>query len=279
MGWWDYTNIGASAKPENKKHVQKIFEYIGFAAEPGYAPDGEECSFLKPDVYGCRESANDYESGHVKKEFNGLSEKDLLYLLNALFPKTNVYVHHAEGNNTSDTWENHDRVYNPENMTLECNDSYTDYGGDGPNGSRSWKERFALEAPKAEYIDALINFSTADNNTELTKILQELLQKLKDGLITYENDTQDTRIIGEKYDIEEDGSLDEMEEEDLDELIDEGRYVIQSYQFLFDRKELEELKASVIAWAEKEDWQGYRATQLERGTTERIAEELGVKLK
>lgn len=32
-------------------------------------------------------------------------------------------------------------------------------------------------------------------------------------------------------------------------------------------------------WAEKEDWQGYRATQLERGTTERIAEELGVKLK
>ena len=32
-------------------------------------------------------------------------------------------------------------------------------------------------------------------------------------------------------------------------------------------------------WVEKGDLQGYRATQLERGTTERIAEELGVKLK
>ena len=68
--------------------------------------------------------------------------------------------------------------------------------------------------------NGFINFSTADNNTELTKILQELLQKLKDGLLTYENDTQDTRIIGEKYDIEEDGSLDEMEEEDLDKVKD-----------------------------------------------------------
>jgi len=31
-------------------------------------------------------------------------------------------------------------------------------------------------------------------------------------------------------------------------------------------------------WAEKEDWQGYRATQLERGTVQIIAKELGVEL-
>ena len=57
MSHWDYENIGASATPENKKYVQKIFEYIGYAPEPDYAPDGDECSFSDPEVYCCKYSA------------------------------------------------------------------------------------------------------------------------------------------------------------------------------------------------------------------------------
>ena len=34
MGRWNYYNVGASAEPEHKKHVQKIFEYIGYAPHP-----------------------------------------------------------------------------------------------------------------------------------------------------------------------------------------------------------------------------------------------------
>ncbi len=36
MGSWRFSNIGASAKPENRRCVEKIFEYIGYAAEPAY---------------------------------------------------------------------------------------------------------------------------------------------------------------------------------------------------------------------------------------------------
>ncbi|MBR3016206.1 MAG: hypothetical protein IKH57_03855 [Clostridia bacterium] len=57
MGWWDYKHIGASANRENKKHVEKIFDYIGYGRELDYS-DGEECSFLEPEVYRCCSSAN-----------------------------------------------------------------------------------------------------------------------------------------------------------------------------------------------------------------------------
>ena len=111
MGHWDYENVGASAKPKNKKYVEKIFEYIGYGPNPDYAADGDECSFYNPEVYCCKYSAYDKWSGNIKDSFEDMDEEDLLFILNALFPKTNVYVHAAEGNNTSDTWENHDTVY------------------------------------------------------------------------------------------------------------------------------------------------------------------------
>ena len=223
MGHWDYQNIGASASPENKKHVEKIFEYIGYAPTPDYAEDGEECSFDYPVVYCCKYSAYDRSSGNIKDSFWNMTDEDLLYLLNALFPQTNVYVHAAEGNNTSDTWENHDTVYDTEDMTCYNDDSYTSYDC-GPNGKRSSKARFVLKAPKVEYVDALIALSTEDGNTELTALLQDLAQKLKDGLIVYEDDPSDEREIGKEYDIEDDVQGDEYDDyydENEDEEYDE----------------------------------------------------------
>ena len=220
MGYWDYVNVGASANINNKGHIEKIFEYIGYAPEPDYAPDGEECSFYDPDVYCCKYSANDSANGNIKDSFKDMSEEDLLYLLNALFIKTNVYVHHAEGNNTSDTWENHDIIYNVEDMTCYRNDSYTDYGGSGPNGKRSSKARFILKAPRAEFINALINLSIKDGNMGLTTLLQDLAQKLKEGLVVYEDNPEDSREIDNEYDIQDnvEGELnDEYDEFDEDE--------------------------------------------------------------
>lgn len=215
MGYWDYKHIGASAKRENKKHVEKIFDYIGYGRELDYS-DGEECSFVEPDVYRCWTSDNpSVESEiNIKKAFRPFDKIDLLNLLNALFPGTNVYVHSAEGNNTSDTWENHDEVYDATSMTLECKDSYTDYGGDGPTGERSWKERFALKPPEMKYITALTELSTADGNTELTALLEELAQKLRDGLIVYEDDGSDERVIGQRYDVDDNVYGEEEEDEE-----------------------------------------------------------------
>ena len=212
MGYWDYENVGASATPENKKYVQKIFEYIGYAPKPEY-DEYDECSFFAPEVYFCRYSAYDKASGNLKDSFSDMDDEDLLYILNALFPMTNVYVHAAEGNNTSDTWENHDTVYDTENMTRYSDDSYTSYDC-GANGKRSSKARFALKPPKMEYISALIDLSTADGNTELTKLLLDLSQKLKEGLIVYEDDPSDKRKIGEEYDIEDDVVGDNYEDDE-----------------------------------------------------------------
>ena len=203
MGSWDYKNIGASAKPKNKKHVQKIFEYIGYAPYPDYDEEGDECSFADPDVYCCWYSIYDNRSGKIKKCFKDMDEKQLLYLLNALFPMTSVYVHAAEGNDTSDSWENHDIVYDIKDMTRYNNDSYTDYGGFGPNGKRSSKARFILKAPKAQYISALIDLSTEDGNSGLTSLLLGLSQKLENGLVVYEDNPSDKRIIDKEYDIED----------------------------------------------------------------------------
>ena len=213
MGHWDYRNIGASTTTENKKHVEKIFEYIGYAPDPDYAPDGEECSFNYPDVYCCEYSAYDEASGNIKEYFEDMGEIDLLNLLNALFPQTDVYVHAAEGNNTSDTWENHDTVYDTEDMTCYSDDSYTSYDC-GANGKRSSKARFVLKPPKMEYINALIDLSNADGNTELTNLLLDLSQKLKDSLIVYEDDLSDKREIGKEYDIEDNVEGDNYEDDE-----------------------------------------------------------------
>lgn len=53
MGWWDYTNIGASASRQNQKHVEKIFEYMGDSSMEDYSEDGDECTFDRPAVYYC----------------------------------------------------------------------------------------------------------------------------------------------------------------------------------------------------------------------------------
>lgn len=216
MSSWDYTNVGASAKPENKEFVEKIFEYIGFAKEPDYAEDGEECSFSDPDVYGCWYSENDSASGDVRACLGWFLERDLVNLLNALFPGTKVYIHKAEGNNTSDTWENHDIVYDTDNMTCYRNDSYTDYGADGPSGKRSSKERFVLKPPKEEHVSALIELSKEDGNIELADLLLDLESKLKDGLIVYEDDGTDHREIGEEYDVVDGVAGDTEDDEEID---------------------------------------------------------------
>ena len=242
MGHWDYTNIGASAKPKNAAHVEKIFEYIGYAKEPEYSPDGDECSFSTPDVYCCKYSDYEPSSGHIKRAFNKMTDEDLLYLLNALFPKTELYIHSASGNNTNDTWEIHDEVYNPSNMTYFADDKYTSYD-DGPRGSKSLKKRFELKPPKAKYVDALIKISTSDGNEELTALLQKLSQKLKDGLITYAKDKTDHRPIGKEYDVinDVDGLDDEMEVSEASEACLAG--------VCFYVSDFEAIKKELVCWA------------------------------
>ena len=215
MSYWDYRNIGASATPENKKYVQKIFEYIGYAPKPDYSPEDEECSFDCPEVYCCEYSAFERASGKIKSSFSDMGDEELLNLLNALFPKTNIYIHSAEGNDTSDSWENHDTVYNTNDMTCYYDDSYTSYDC-GPNGNKSSKARFVLKAPKAEYINALIDLSIEDGNKELTALLKDLAQKLNDGLIVYEDDPSDEREIGKEYDI-----VDNVEGDEFDDFFED----------------------------------------------------------
>lgn len=169
------TNIGASASRQNRKHVEKIFEYMGYASEADYSPDGDECTFSRPNVYYCMRSVNpgiEEQIREVKELQYGV--KELRDLLNALFPKTIIYLHSASGNNTSPEWEKHDEVYNTSDMTCYRTDTYT-YRQD-----RSWKARFILESPPMEYVQALIRMSTDDGNTELTSLLLELEQKLQE---------------------------------------------------------------------------------------------------
>ena len=278
MGYWDYKNVGASTKSKNIDYVKKIFEYIGYAEEPDYAPDGEECSFKHPEVYCCEYSADDGASGDIKKDFTGFSEKELLYLLNALFPKTNIYVHRAEGNNTSDTWENHDEIFDTECMTLYKFDSYTDWGGGGPNGKRTSKTRFALKPPRLDFVEELIKYSEANSNTRLMSLLKELAEKLRKNEIMYEDDAEDKRIIGEEYDIVDDVEgeeddyysaendeenndenddievyertyhMDEVDHSHLDENL-VGYMTDVRYSFDLDMDAFESIKSTIISWA------------------------------
>ncbi len=215
MGYWDYTNVGASAKPENRELVERIFKYIGYAESPAYSGDGEDCSFGEPDVYCCQYSANVIDSGLLKGSFANFKPYDLLCLLNALFPETVVYVHSAEGNNTSDTWENHDTVYDVKDMTCYQRDSYTDYGGDGPNGLKTYKFRFVLKPPEMEYVTALFEISKEKGNAKLTELLMELINKLSDGQVIFKSDHSDERVVGLLYDIVDDV-------QGLDDSIDDG---------------------------------------------------------
>ena len=75
MSHWDYENVGASALPENRKYVQKIFEYIGYASEPEYIQDDPKCRFRDPDVYCCKYSASE-ASGSISNIFRDMDEED-----------------------------------------------------------------------------------------------------------------------------------------------------------------------------------------------------------
>lgn len=185
------------------KYVEKLFDYMGYCPDPDYAPDGDECSFREPYVYCCMSSVNPYFSDRIRwvKELDAYGVKDLRNLLNALFPGTFIYIHSASGNNTSDTWENHDEVYNTDDMTCYGFDTYTDYGGGTYQPDRSWKARFILEPPPMAYVKALIQISKDDGNEELTELLMELVRKLRDKEIVYEDDGSDTRKVNKKYDI------------------------------------------------------------------------------
>lgn len=200
---WNYVNVGSSATIRNKRHIEKIFEYIGFAPQPEYDPMIEDCCFKNPSVYCCKYSSYDKASGNIKESFRNMDEKDLLYLLNALFPKKNVYVHITDGNDIENTWENHDIIYDTRNMTRYCVDSESDYNIGLLKRKRSSKARFEFKKPKAEYVNALIDLSTEDGNAELTTLLLDLSQKLRDGLNIYEDNPYDEREIDKEYDIKE----------------------------------------------------------------------------
>ena len=198
MGSWSFENIGASTIESNIKYVEKIFSYMGYRPDPKRTPDGDECSFIEPKVYSCRR--NGFEGFKSRSRvLDSYGVEDLRNLLNALFPGTFIYTHAADGNNTSDCWENHDEVYNPDNMTCYGFDSYTEYGGNP--SEEYWKARFILEAPPIEYVQALINVSKDDGDEELTELLNELAQKIRNNEIVYVDDSSDKRIVDEKYDI------------------------------------------------------------------------------
>ena len=234
MGSWDYKNIGASAEPENKRFIEKIFNYLGYSGAPETS-DGDECSFYPiPDVY------RSYSGGDIDPE-----DEDVLYILNALFPLTKIYVHRAEGNNTSDTWENHDEIYDTEDMTWSAVDKYTDYGGWGPNGEKSRKARFVLKPPESWMIEELIEYSRDDGETELTLLLEDLLRKLNDGLIVYEDDRTDDRVVGELYDV-----IDEIGEK---EITDEDIYEVE-FQLSIRQEKYGALRSDIVKWVHSNNY-------------------------
>ena len=202
MGMWSFTNVGASASLQNVKYVKKIFEYMGYSEETD-SFFSEQCGFKKPPVYYCMSSEDPRieEQIHQVAALDGYDTKDLLNLLNALFPETWLYVYSSYGNNTSDTWEEHSKVYNTDDMTCYGLDKYTCEGNEDPyEPNTSWKSRFILEPPKPEYVQELIIISIEEDNPELTTMLEELAQKIQDEEIVYIDDGSDTREIDEMYD-------------------------------------------------------------------------------
>ncbi len=208
---WNYTNIGASASIQNLWYVRKIFDYMGYASEADIS-DADECqyAFKYPPVYYCKSSdSNIDEQIHAVAELEDYDIKDLCDLLNALFPRTWLFVRSVllEDDNA---WESHERVYDTDNMTCHGLDRYIFCGESNPyEPDTSWKMRFSLEPPKMDYVQALINISKKNGNADLTKLLLELAQKLRNGEIVYIENSSDPRKINEIYDVEENDEADQ----------------------------------------------------------------------
>lgn len=193
MSVWNYTNVGASPKPEFKKHVEKIFDYIGYASDYESVMEGDDFYPDPDDVYRCKDSNYEKYRGHIKAAFweYDYDERDLFNILNALFPKTTVFIHHSEGNSLG--WVSHDECFDADSMTYstaddEYNDDFdeefeeefeeeTDEDETDVDDAAG-EEPIKMKLPKPEHIEALIDLSMADGNDELTALLLELKKKL-----------------------------------------------------------------------------------------------------
>ena len=105
---------------------------------------------------------------------------------------------------------------------------------------------------------------TVDRLNELRELNIELKRNNKELRKAYDK-------LRHRHSLLHDNHLDlEIERDNLKQYKKE---VAETLQDKFKEKDTE-----MNHWAEKEDWQGYRATQLERGTVQIIAKELGVEL-
>lgn len=105
---------------------------------------------------------------------------------------------------------------------------------------------------------------TVDRLNELRELNIELKRNNKELRKAYDK-------LRHRHSLLHDNHLDlEIERDNLKQYKKE---VAETLQDKFKEKDNE-----MNHWAEKENWQGYRATQLERGTVQIIAKELGVEL-
>ena len=105
---------------------------------------------------------------------------------------------------------------------------------------------------------------TVDRLNELRELNIELKRNNKELRKAYDK-------LHHRHSLLHDNHLDlEIERDNLKQYKKE---VAETLQDKFKEKDNE-----MNHWAEKENWQGYRATQLERGTVQIIAKELGVEL-
>lgn len=224
---WNYQNIGASVTTKNRKFVESIFRYIGYSNELGECDDVCETYSLRavyPDyekkdnnVYGCKfdySSCMDFDG--PEGVFEEFKEKDLFDLLNALFPNTIVFSQIREGSNAS--WQyvsdNIDILFDAATRTLHVRNDVRDETGEMPQGHKYIKVRCDLNVPELEYVEALVEESSKDGNSELTALLLDLVQKIKDGKMIIEP-VEDDREPDVQYDIDE--YWEEVEEENWDE--------------------------------------------------------------
>lgn len=100
MGYWKYTNIGASSTHSNNIHIQSIFEYMGYVSRQDLKYENGR-TFEKPDVYYCmRDVHPSFNSVKSKfKDMDGYGFEDLRNLLNALFPGTVMSLFTSDGDN------------------------------------------------------------------------------------------------------------------------------------------------------------------------------------